>query len=164
VLFLPNALITQFQLLLKLHLYDTRLGYILMVGVGVGVGPLLFELGHDPAMWSAFSTTTTGPAAAGSAAGRPESDQRSSAAGPAALRGLLSPDCVPAHRVPSVVQALKDAGAGHEDIRQLLGYVGRKRRIDSTDVIRSLRTAGLDREADAFTDGSGWHRPAFLGS
>jgi raffinose/stachyose/melibiose transport system permease protein len=43
VLFLPNALMTQFQLLLKLHLYDTRLGYILMVGVGVGVGPLLFS-------------------------------------------------------------------------------------------------------------------------
>ncbi len=42
VLFLPNALMTQFQLLLRLHLYDTRLGYILMVGVGVGIGPLLF--------------------------------------------------------------------------------------------------------------------------
>ena len=43
VLFLPNALITHFQLLLRLHLYDNRLGYILMVGVGVGVGPLLFS-------------------------------------------------------------------------------------------------------------------------
>jgi len=43
VLFLPNALITQFQLLLRLGLYDNRLGYILMVGVGVGVGPLLFS-------------------------------------------------------------------------------------------------------------------------
>lgn len=43
VLFLPNALVTQFQLVLRLGLYDTRLGYILMVGVGVGVGPLLFS-------------------------------------------------------------------------------------------------------------------------
>ncbi|QDZ16938.1 carbohydrate ABC transporter permease [Humibacter ginsenosidimutans] len=43
VLFLPNALITQFQLLLRLHLYDNRLGYILMVSVGVGIGPLLFS-------------------------------------------------------------------------------------------------------------------------
>lgn len=43
VLFLPNALITQFQLLLRLGLYDNQLGYILMVGVGVGVGPLLFS-------------------------------------------------------------------------------------------------------------------------
>lgn len=43
VLFLPNALITQFQLLLRLGLYDTQLGYILMVGVGVGIGPLLFS-------------------------------------------------------------------------------------------------------------------------
>jgi raffinose/stachyose/melibiose transport system permease protein len=42
VLFLPNALITQFQLLLRLGLYDNRLGYILMVSVGIGVGPLLF--------------------------------------------------------------------------------------------------------------------------
>ncbi|HEY0187745.1 MAG TPA: carbohydrate ABC transporter permease [Cellulomonas sp.] len=42
VLFLPNALMTQFQLLLRLNLYDTRIGYILMVGVGVGIGPLLF--------------------------------------------------------------------------------------------------------------------------
>ncbi|GAA2518427.1 carbohydrate ABC transporter membrane protein 2 (CUT1 family) [Rarobacter incanus] len=43
VLFLPNALMTQFHLLLNLHLYDTRIGYILMVGVGVGIGPLLFS-------------------------------------------------------------------------------------------------------------------------
>ena len=42
VLFLPNALITQFQLLLRMGLYDNRLGYILMAGVGVGIGPLLF--------------------------------------------------------------------------------------------------------------------------
>jgi len=43
VLFLPNALITQFQLLLRLGLYDTRLGYVCMVAAGVGVGPLLFH-------------------------------------------------------------------------------------------------------------------------
>jgi len=43
ILFLPNALITQFQLLLHLHLYDSRLGYVLMVAAGVGVGPLLFR-------------------------------------------------------------------------------------------------------------------------
>lgn len=43
VLFLPNALMTQFQLLLRLHLYDTRIGYIMMVGVGVGIGPLLLS-------------------------------------------------------------------------------------------------------------------------
>lgn len=43
ILFLPNALMTQFQLLLRLDLYNTRLGYILMVGVGLGIGPLLFS-------------------------------------------------------------------------------------------------------------------------
>lgn len=43
LLFLPNSLITQFQLLLRLGLYDTQLGYILMVSVGVGIGPLLFS-------------------------------------------------------------------------------------------------------------------------
>lgn len=43
VLFLPNALMTQFHLLLNLNLYNNRLGYILMVGVGVGIGPLLFS-------------------------------------------------------------------------------------------------------------------------
>ncbi|MDR2454478.1 MAG: carbohydrate ABC transporter permease [Bifidobacteriaceae bacterium] len=43
VMFLPNALMTQFHLLIKLHLYNTQLGYILMLGVGVGVGPLLFR-------------------------------------------------------------------------------------------------------------------------
>lgn len=43
VLFLPNALITQFQLLLRLGLYDTRFGYVCMVAAGVGVGPLLFH-------------------------------------------------------------------------------------------------------------------------
>lgn len=41
VLFLPNTLVTQFQLMLRLHLYDNRLGYILMVGASVGIGPLL---------------------------------------------------------------------------------------------------------------------------
>lgn len=42
VMFLPNAIITQFQLLLRLDLYDTRLGYILILGATVGVGPVLY--------------------------------------------------------------------------------------------------------------------------
>jgi raffinose/stachyose/melibiose transport system permease protein len=43
MLFLPNALITQFQLLFRLNLYGTRLGYILIMAAGVGVGPLLMN-------------------------------------------------------------------------------------------------------------------------
>lgn len=43
LLFLPNAIITQFQLLLRLGLYDTRLGYILIMGAGIGVGPILLS-------------------------------------------------------------------------------------------------------------------------
>jgi raffinose/stachyose/melibiose transport system permease protein len=41
MLFLPNALVTQFQLVLRLNLYDTQLGYILIMAAGIGVGPLL---------------------------------------------------------------------------------------------------------------------------
>ncbi len=41
ILFLPNALITQFQLLLRLGLYNTHIGYILIMAAGVGIGPLL---------------------------------------------------------------------------------------------------------------------------
>jgi raffinose/stachyose/melibiose transport system permease protein len=41
MLFLPNTLVTVFQLALRLHLYDTRLGYVLIMASGVGVGPLL---------------------------------------------------------------------------------------------------------------------------
>jgi len=41
MLFLPNALITQFQLVRNLGLYDNRLGYILIMAAGVGVGPIL---------------------------------------------------------------------------------------------------------------------------
>jgi len=41
MLFLPNALITQFQLVRTLGLYDNRLGYILIMAAGVGVGPIL---------------------------------------------------------------------------------------------------------------------------
>ena len=41
MLFLPNTLVTLFQLALRLNLYDTRLGYILILASGVGVGPLL---------------------------------------------------------------------------------------------------------------------------
>jgi raffinose/stachyose/melibiose transport system permease protein len=41
MLFLPNALMTQFQLVLRLNLYDTAFGYILMMASGLGVGPLL---------------------------------------------------------------------------------------------------------------------------
>jgi raffinose/stachyose/melibiose transport system permease protein len=41
MLFLPNTLVTVFQLALRLHLYDTRLGYILIMASGIGVGPLL---------------------------------------------------------------------------------------------------------------------------
>jgi raffinose/stachyose/melibiose transport system permease protein len=40
-LFLPNALTAQFQLILNLGLYDTRLGYMLLMIGNVGVGPLL---------------------------------------------------------------------------------------------------------------------------
>jgi raffinose/stachyose/melibiose transport system permease protein len=40
-LFLPNALPTQFQLILHLNLYDTRLGYLLLLSAPLGVGPVL---------------------------------------------------------------------------------------------------------------------------
>lgn len=40
-LFLPNALVAQFQLVLRLGLYDTRLGYMLLMTAGLGLGPLL---------------------------------------------------------------------------------------------------------------------------
>lgn len=40
-LFLPNALITQFQLILNLGLYNSRLGYMLLLISGLGIGPLL---------------------------------------------------------------------------------------------------------------------------
>ncbi|HEX4402260.1 MAG TPA: carbohydrate ABC transporter permease [Galbitalea sp.] len=43
ILFLPNSLITQFQLLLNIHLYNTQLGYILIMAAGIGVGPLLLR-------------------------------------------------------------------------------------------------------------------------
>ncbi|WP_232549850.1 carbohydrate ABC transporter permease [Propioniciclava soli] len=41
MLFLPNTLVTVFQMALRLNLYDTALGYILIMASGVGVGPLL---------------------------------------------------------------------------------------------------------------------------
>ena len=40
-LFLPNALTTQFQLLLHLGLYNSRIGYMLLLAAPLGVGPLL---------------------------------------------------------------------------------------------------------------------------
>lgn len=43
LLFLPNAIITQFQLLLRLNLYDTQLGYIMIMAAAVGIGPLLIR-------------------------------------------------------------------------------------------------------------------------
>jgi raffinose/stachyose/melibiose transport system permease protein len=43
LLFLPNAIITQFQLLLRLGLYNTQLGYILILAAAVGVGPILLR-------------------------------------------------------------------------------------------------------------------------
>ena len=50
MMFLPNTLVTLFQLALHLHLYDTRLGYMLILASGVGVGPLLITgyLGSIP--------------------------------------------------------------------------------------------------------------------
>ncbi|MDM4763525.1 carbohydrate ABC transporter permease [Galbitalea sp. SE-J8] len=41
LLFLPNAIITQFQLLLRIGLYNSQLGYILIMAAAVGVGPIL---------------------------------------------------------------------------------------------------------------------------
>lgn len=40
-LFLPLALPAQFQLMLRLGLYDTQLGYILLMTSAIGVGPFL---------------------------------------------------------------------------------------------------------------------------
>lgn len=40
-LFLPLAITTQFQLILSLNLYDTRIGYILLMTAHLGVGPFL---------------------------------------------------------------------------------------------------------------------------
>lgn len=41
MLVLPNTLVTVFQLALRLNLYNTQLGYILILASGVGIGPLL---------------------------------------------------------------------------------------------------------------------------
>jgi len=41
MMFLPNTLVTLFQLALKMNLYNTRYGYILILASGVGIGPLL---------------------------------------------------------------------------------------------------------------------------
>ncbi|WP_241704628.1 carbohydrate ABC transporter permease [Leifsonia shinshuensis] len=43
ILFLPNAIITQFQLLLRTGLYDTQIGYVLIMSVAVGIGPILLR-------------------------------------------------------------------------------------------------------------------------
>lgn len=40
-LFLPNAIVSQFQLMLELGLYNTRIGFILISTAGLGIGPLL---------------------------------------------------------------------------------------------------------------------------
>lgn len=40
-LFLPNAIVAQYQLLIAIDLYNTRTGYIIMCAIGVGIGPLL---------------------------------------------------------------------------------------------------------------------------
>ena len=40
-LFLPNAIPTQFELILRLHLYNTRWGYMLVLVGNLGIGPLL---------------------------------------------------------------------------------------------------------------------------
>ncbi len=40
-LFLPNAIVAQYQLLIALGLYNTRPGYIIILALGVGIGPLL---------------------------------------------------------------------------------------------------------------------------
>jgi len=40
-LFLPNSIPTQFELLLHIHLYNSRIGYMLVLLAGLGVGPLL---------------------------------------------------------------------------------------------------------------------------
>lgn len=40
-LFLPSAIIAQYQLLIGIGLYNTQLGYIIMLAIGVGIGPLL---------------------------------------------------------------------------------------------------------------------------
>ena len=40
-LFLPSAIVAQYQLLIAMGLYNTRIGYIVILAIGVGIGPLL---------------------------------------------------------------------------------------------------------------------------
>jgi raffinose/stachyose/melibiose transport system permease protein len=42
-LFLPNALVPQFQMLYRMNLYNTQAGYIIMCAMNLGVGPILFR-------------------------------------------------------------------------------------------------------------------------
>lgn len=41
LLFLPNALMTQFQLLWRMGLYNSGIGYTLAMAAGLGIGPIL---------------------------------------------------------------------------------------------------------------------------
>ena len=59
MLFLPNALITQFQLALRLGIYDTQLGYILLMGASVGIGPLLVSGYGLLGLFAALATRET---------------------------------------------------------------------------------------------------------
>ncbi len=71
-----------------------------------------------------------------------------------AMAALVSPARVPPERVPAVLQALHDAGSPQEDLSDICRYVGARRRVDHTDVIRCLRAADLNPEATAYAKGT----------
>jgi hypothetical protein len=69
-----------------------------------------------------------------------------------AMAALLSPARVPTEQVPAVLQALHDAGSPQEDLCDICRFIGARRRVDHTDVIRCLRAASLHPEATAYAN------------
>ncbi|WP_269857467.1 caspase family protein [Streptomyces sp. RPT161] len=78
-----------------------------------------------------------------------------------AMAALVSPARVPPERVPDVLQALHDAGSPQEDLADICRYIGARRRVDHTDVIRCLRAASLYPEAAAYAKGTDSGRRRF---
>ncbi|MCQ4041545.1 caspase family protein [Streptantibioticus rubrisoli] len=71
-----------------------------------------------------------------------------------AMAALVSPARVPTEQVPSVLQALHDAGSPQEDLCDICRFVGARRRVDPLDVIHCLRAASLHAEATAYAKGT----------
>jgi hypothetical protein len=71
-------------------------------------------------------------------------------------QAVVSEDKVPPWAVPALVAAMRSAGATDAQLRELLDHIGSHPYLNVAAIIRALRQAGLESDAETVKRARGW--------